>query len=82
MATEKQESTNKDLQQQLDAITFKNSQAEKIKAMQEGKQKLKDNLGRNKKQYQSSAGRVQGLQRAKGIGNTLGRQFMKPTDTN
>ena len=30
MATEKKEPTTKSLQQQLDAITFKNAQAEKI----------------------------------------------------
>jgi hypothetical protein len=79
MATEKQEPTKKSLQQQLDAITFKNAQAQKIKAMQEDKQKLKDNLGRNKKRYESSAGRVQGLQAPQGLRNTLGTQFTKPT---
>lgn len=75
MATAKQEVPKASLQQQLDAITFKNAQAEKIKAMQEGKQRLKDNLGRNKKRYISStesngstnrrvgaAGRIKGLQ--------------------
>lgn len=83
MATEKLEPKKKSLQEQiLDAITFKNAQAEKIKAIQEGKQKLKDNLGRNKKKYESSTGRVQGLQGLQGIGNTLGKQFTKSTDRN
>jgi hypothetical protein len=77
MATEKQEPTKKSLQQQLDAITFKNAQAEKIKAIQEGKEKLKDKLGRNKKKYEGAAGRVQGLQGLQGMGNTLGKQFTK-----
>jgi hypothetical protein len=75
MATTKQEAPKATIQQQLDAITFKNSQAEKIKAVQEGKQRLKDNLGRNKQRYVSStegvgnhnrrvsaAGRMAGLQ--------------------
>ena len=42
------------LQETLDAITFKNEQARKIKAIQEGKEKLKDRLGRNKNTKQSS----------------------------
>lgn len=75
MAKEKEEVKKATIQQQLDAITFKNSQAEKIKAVQEGKQRLKDNLGRNKQRYISStegvgnsnrrvsaAGRMAGLQ--------------------
>ena len=75
MATAKQETPKATLQQQLDAITFKNAQVEKIKAMQEGKERLKDRLGRNKKRYISStegtgstsrqvsaAGRIKGLQ--------------------
>jgi hypothetical protein len=77
MATEKNEPKLSSLQQKLDAITFKNAQAEKIKSIQEGKERLKDNLGRNKKQYQSSVGRVQGLQALQGMGNTLGMQFTK-----
>ena len=68
------------LSETLNAINFKNAQAEKIKAIQEGKERLKDNLGRNKARRISAAGRIQGLNRAQGIGNTLGRQFMKPTD--
>jgi hypothetical protein len=75
MAKGKEETKKATLQQQLDAINFKNAQAEKIKAIQEGKERLKDNLGRNKKRYISStegsgsayrrvgaAGRIKGLQ--------------------
>ena len=75
MATTKQEPSNESLKQQLDAITFKNAQVQKIKAMQEGKERLKDRMGRNKKRYissidgvgnanrqVSSAGRIKGLQ--------------------
>ncbi len=75
MATAKEEANKASLQQQLDAITFKNAQAQKIKAVQEGKQRLKDNLCRNKKRYISStegsgsayrrvgaAGKIKGLQ--------------------
>ena len=71
------------LQQQMDAITFKNEQAQKIIAVQKNEQRLKDNLGRNKKRYisttegsgsagrrVSSAGRVAGLQT---LGNSFGK---------
>jgi hypothetical protein len=77
MATEKNEPKLSSLQQKLDAITFKNAQSEKIKSIQEGKERLKDNLGRNRKKYQGAAGRVQGLQSLQGMGNTLGMQFTK-----
>jgi hypothetical protein len=69
---------NKTLQEQLDAITFKNAQVQKIKAMQEGTDKLKNSLGRNKQRVIASAPRVQGLETIK---NTLGRQNMKSLDT-
>lgn len=62
MATAKQETPKATLQQQLDAITFKNAQVEKIKAMQEGKERLKDRMGRNKARRVSAAGRIKGLQ--------------------
>ena len=73
----------KTLQEQLDSITFKNNQAQDIKAMQEGEKRLKDNLGRNRTRYISStegtgsrnrrvsaAGRVAGLQT---LGNSFGK---------
>ena len=62
MAKEKEEAKKQTLQQQLDAITFKNEQANKIKAIQEGKQKLKDSMGRNKKNIVAQAPRIKGLQ--------------------
>jgi hypothetical protein len=78
MAKGKEEVKQQTLQQKLDAVTFKNSQAEKIKAIQEGKEKLKERMGRNKKRYISStegignfnrrvsaAGRMSGLQTLK-----------------
>ena len=55
------------LQETLDAITFKNEQARKIKAIQEGKEKLKDRLGRNKNTKQSSFTRIKGLQRLQNL---------------
>ena len=71
------------LQQQLDSITFSNKQAQQIRALQEDKQRLKDNLGRNKNRYisstegagnrdrrVSSAGRIAGLQT---LGNSFGK---------
>ncbi len=62
MAKGKQEEKKPSLQQQLDAITFKNEQARKIKAMQEGKEKLKDSMSRNKKNIVAQAPRIKGLQ--------------------
>jgi hypothetical protein len=62
MAKKTEEVATKTLQQQLDAITFKNEQAAKIKAMQEGKEKLKDRLGKNKARRVSSSTRIKGLQ--------------------
>jgi hypothetical protein len=58
------------LQQQLDSITFKNEQAQKIIALQKDEQRLKDNLGRNKARRISSAGRIAGLQT---LGNSFGK---------
>ena len=55
------------LQETLDAITFKNEQARKIKAIQEGKEKLKDRLGRKKNTKQSSFTRIKGLQGLQGL---------------
>ena len=75
MAKVKEEVKKAGLQEQLNSITFKNAQAERIKSMQEGKERLKDRLGRNKKRYVSStdgagstyrrvsaAGKLKGLQ--------------------
>lgn len=62
MAKEKEEVKKLTLQQKLDAITFNNDQAKKIKAIQEGKQKLKDSMGRNKKNIVAQAPRIKGLQ--------------------
>lgn len=62
-----------ELQDKLDAITFKNSQVEKIKNMQEGKEKLKDSLGRQKAKVASAAKLkgIQGLQGLQGIGSSV-----------
>jgi hypothetical protein len=62
-----------ELQDNLDAINFKNSQVEKIKNMQEGKQKLKDSLGREKAKVASSAKikGLQGLQGLQGFGSSV-----------
>lgn len=64
----------KTLSEQLDAINFKNSQVQKIRAIQEGKEKLKNSLGRNKKRVMASPPTLQGLET---LGNTLGRQNVK-----
>jgi hypothetical protein len=82
MAEEKKED-KKTLQQQLDAINFKNDQAKKIKAVQEGKERLKDNLGRNKSRYISSTqgsgstqGSINGRRRVSAAGNIAGLQTL------
>lgn len=75
MATNKTEPAKQGLAETLNAINFKNAQVERIKSMQEGKERLKDRMGRNKKRYVSSvdgsgsvnrrigaAGRIKGLQ--------------------
>lgn len=51
----------KSLRQELDAITFKNEQARKIKAVQEGKEKLKDSLAKNRQRRVGAASRIAGL---------------------
>ncbi|MFN5250212.1 MAG: hypothetical protein ACK5DE_04140 [Bacteroidota bacterium] len=46
------------LRQDLDAITFKNKQALKIQAIQAGKEKLKDNLAKNRQQRKNSSAKL------------------------
>lgn len=55
------------LQETLNNITFKNEQARKIKAIQEGKERVKDKLGRNKATKQKSFTRIKGLQGLQGL---------------
>lgn len=55
-----------ELQDALDKITFKNSQVEKIKNLQEGTEKLKDSLGREKAKV-ASASKIKGLQGLQGL---------------
>jgi hypothetical protein len=62
MAKKKEEVTVKTLKKEIDAITFNNKQARDIRLMQEGKQRLKDKMGRNKERRVSFAGRIKGLQ--------------------
>lgn len=72
MATDKIQEAKKTLTQTLNDITFNNQQAQKIKAMQEGKERLKDSLGRNKKPLVSNAAKISGLQT---LNTSLGNQF-------
>ena len=57
----------KSLRSELDAITFKNDQAKKIAAIQEGKEKLKDKLSRNRERRVGGASKILGLGRLKGL---------------
>lgn len=59
--------------QNLNEIAFKNSQIEKIRNMQEGKEKLKDSLGAQKAKVASAAKMkgLQGLQGLQGLGSSV-----------
>ena len=71
----KKEKTDKEeiksLRQDLDAITFKNKQAEEIAAMNEGKRKLKDKLASNRQR------RVGGSSKISGLGGLSGLQTLQ-----
>jgi len=74
MATTKKEQPTteqevKSLRSELDAITFKNKQAQDIAAMNEGKRKLKDKLASNRQRRVASSGRVSGLGKLSGLAN-------------
>lgn len=57
----------RDLRSELDAINFKNDQANKIKAIQAGKERLKDNLASNRKRRVSSSSRLSGMGKLGGL---------------
>ncbi len=64
------------LQQDLDAISFRNEAISKINDLQNENIKLKDMMGRNKKSPAQSEVNIYGL---RGLEGNLGRQFMKKT---
>jgi hypothetical protein len=57
----------KSLRSELDMITFKNDQAKKIKAIQAGKDKLKNSLAKNRERRVGGASRVSGLGKLGGL---------------
>jgi hypothetical protein len=76
MATTKKEEPKKErtteeevksLRSEMDAITFKNKQAEDIAAMNAGKKKLKDKLASNRQRRVASSGSVLGLGKLGGL---------------
>ena len=76
MATTKKEEPKKErtteeevksLRSEMDALTFKNKQAEDIAAMNAGKKKLKDKLASNRQRRVASSGRVSGLGKLSGL---------------
>jgi len=78
MATTKKEEPKKErtteeevksLRSEMDALTFKNKQAEDIAAMNEGKRKLKDRLASNRQRRVASSGKVLGLGKLGGLAN-------------
>lgn len=72
MAQSKLQESKKTLDQVLNDITFKNEQAKKINAIQNGRERLKDSLGRNRRTTVSSAPKISGLQ---SLNTSLGNQF-------
>jgi len=58
---DKDKEKEKTLQEELDAITFKNKQANAIKKMTAENKRLKEELGRKKKRNTSSNTRIAGL---------------------
>jgi uncharacterized membrane protein len=71
--TKKEEPTTeqevKSLRSELDAITFKNKQAQDIAAMNAGKERLKDKLASNRRRRVASSDRVSGLGKLSGLAN-------------
>ena len=72
MATTKKEQPKieeevKSLRSELDAITFKNKQAQDIAAMNEGKRKLKDKLASNRQRRVGAASRISLLAKLRGL---------------
>lgn len=57
----------------LDSLTFKNDQVKRVQAIQAGKEKVRDRIGRNKERRISAAGRTS-LQT---LNSSLGNQFKK-----
>jgi len=62
MATGKIQEAKKTLAETLNEITFKNEQAQKINAIQKGRERLRDSLGRNKGVRVAKAGAIKELQ--------------------
>ncbi|MEN9389306.1 MAG: hypothetical protein RLY61_390 [Candidatus Parcubacteria bacterium] len=60
----------------LNSINFKNEQAARVQAIQSGKEKVRDRIGRNKERRISSSGRTS-LQSLSSSLSSLGNQFKK-----
>lgn len=65
MAKDKIQEAKKTLAQTLNDITFKNSQVQKIKSIKEGRERLRDSMGRNKAIRVSAASKINELQTLK-----------------
>jgi hypothetical protein len=77
MAKQKSQSSNAEnvqsIKETLDSLNFRNDQAARVQAMQSGKEKMRDRIGRNKERRISSAGRTS-LQT---LNSSLGNQFKR-----
>jgi hypothetical protein len=77
MAKQKSQPSNaenvKSIKETLASLNFRNDQAARVQAMQSGKEKMRDRIGRNKQRRISSAGRTS-LQT---LNSSLGNQFKR-----
>jgi hypothetical protein len=77
MAKQKSQSSNAEnvqsIKETLDSLNFRNDQAARVQAMQSGKEKMRDRIGRNKQRRISGAGRTS-LQT---LNSSLGNQFKR-----
>ena len=62
-----EEKKPKKVEQEVNAINFKNKQAKEVAAIQAGKEKLKDKLSKNRERRVGAASRVSGLGRLQGL---------------
>jgi phage terminase small subunit len=61
------------IRETLDSLNFRNDQAKRVEAMQSGKERVRDRIGRNKERRVSTAGRTS-LQT---LNSSLGNQFKR-----
>ena len=77
MAKKKPQQSNAEdiesIRETLDSLNFRNDQAKRVEAMQSGKERMRDRIGRNKERRVATAGRTS-LQT---LNSSLGNQFKR-----